>query len=382
MKIAFIFDSFEVGGIERVGTDYVKMLNNKGHEITVYNLHPDECSMKKELPPNVIYHDAFFDRAICPLLYSYGVKKWWWGKYAYPILYLLLSFYLKIKKLFCHKEKFDIAIAFSGHINDLTFLTERFVLADKRVVWCHGALLPYLAVCDGYVDLYKKVDYIVTLSDMLEYSVYAGHEFFHHKQIKRIYNPSFIRQQIIDYEKVRLLKQQYGDFVLMIARATPQKDHKTAMNAIQELKMMGLEKNLVFVGDGELKESLEEYSRKIGIDNHCFFVGNKTDVCNYIEASYINLLASIYEGLPTVMVEAMGLSKPCVMTNSDGGELSSYGRYCYLLPIGDYKGIAKALYDLYTNDNIYRKYTELSTVRFESFKPEVVYKELCDFLFK
>lgn len=380
MKIAFIFDSFEVGGIERVGADYVNMLYEHGHLVTVYNLHPNENAFKIELPEGVEYKEVKFDRKICPELYSYGVKRWWWGKFAYPILHTVLSLYVRLKKILFVKDKYDVAIAFSGHINDLTFLTSGFLKTEKKVAWCHGAILPYLAVCDGYADLYKKVDALVTLSDMLQYSIYAGHAFLHEKKIKRIYNPSYIQSRDIDENKVENIKQRYGDFVLMVARATEQKDHKTAILAMKQLKQMGVCKNIVFLGDGELKERLVEFAKLEEMSDSCFFAGNVQDVQNYIKASHINLLASIYEGLPTVMVEAMGLAKPCVMTISDGGELSQYGKYCFLTPIGDYKAIAQALYQLYSNEKIYKEYENLSMERFEYFKPEKIYTEVSEFL--
>ena len=37
MKIAMVFDGLGVGGIERVGIDYMKLLSEDGHDVTVYN---------------------------------------------------------------------------------------------------------------------------------------------------------------------------------------------------------------------------------------------------------------------------------------------------------------------------------------------------------
>ena len=40
MKIAFVFDGLQFGGIERVGIEYIKLLSSRNYEITVVNLLP------------------------------------------------------------------------------------------------------------------------------------------------------------------------------------------------------------------------------------------------------------------------------------------------------------------------------------------------------
>lgn len=375
MRIAVVFDSLSIGGIESVGLNYIKLMLEMGHNVDVFNLHPDQDDMVCKLDKTATYIPFRFDRKICPDLYSYGIKKWWWAKYAYPILYPVLSLALLTKKKYSN-EKYDIAIAFSGHINDLTFIAKHLINAKKKIVWCHGTLLSYLAICDAYPVLYRMIDTIVNLSDQGQHNVYAGHSFLHEKEIKTIYNPVFIRCNDVDENKVDALKKKYGDFVLMIARATPQKDHKTAIDAIKILNRNGLKKKIVFVGDGELLPEIRKYAEENGVAEYCVFEGNKYDVQNYIKASFIGLLASNYEGLPTVIAESMAFGKPCVMTKSDGGEISGNGQYCLLTEIGNADEIAKCLFKLYSEEKTYEKYSQLALKRFEKFDPNNIKIEL------
>lgn len=376
MNIAFVFHSFGVGGIEKVGVDYIKMLHEHGHKITVYNLNPKECNMKEFLPKECKYISYKFSRLICPELYSFGVKKWWWGKYAYPIIHTILSIFQFLMRLCFKRQKYDIAIAFSGHINDLTFVTNKFIQAKQKVTWCHGSLISYLAICDAYAVLYKKIDKFVTLSDLELHSAYNGHKFLQDKKIMKIYNPTYIQDRNIDSGFVGKMKREFGDFVLMIARVTEPKDHKTAIKAMVELKKRGLDKKIVFVGDGDKLEEIKQFVRCLNAESFCIFVGNQVNVQDYISASYIGLLASYSEGLPTVIIESMAFAKPCVMTDCDGGELSEYGKYCQLVPVGDYLSLADALEKLYRNSAIYEQYAELARERFKFFKPDFVYDRL------
>lgn len=371
-RIAFVLDTFSVGGIESVAFDYITLLSRKGYEIDVYVLNPTQIAMVEKLPKNVSTHILNFNRMLCPELYSYGVMNWWWGKYAYPIIHPILMALLKIRKLFSKIETYDVAIAFSGHISDLTFVVEGFVKANQKICWCHGMLLSYLAICDGYPKLYKKIDKFVTLSEQGLSNVYAGHRYLYDKTIMNIYNPVLIKERVLNNKHVEELKEKYGKYVLMVARMTYPKDHLTAIKAIELLRDRGLDINIVFLGDGDKLKEYKQYVADHGMSRQCYFEGNRTDVNDYIAASYINLLASQYEGLPTVMIEAMAFEKPCIMTNSDGGEVTAFGKYGFLTPLGDYKAIADAIQLLYQDEEVYKRYSKLSKERFKDFDPEYI----------
>ena len=122
MKTAIIFDGLGFGGIERVGIDYSNMALELGYEVDVYNLNPSANGMVNLLSDKINYYPIRFSRKVCPELYSYGIQKWWWGKYAYALISFPLSLVQRIKKLFIKRRKYDVAIAIAGHINDLSFV--------------------------------------------------------------------------------------------------------------------------------------------------------------------------------------------------------------------------------------------------------------------
>lgn len=380
MKIAFVFDEFDMGGIERTGCSYIHLLCRKGIEVDVYNLHPGKNAMAEELPGRAGFYEVCFDRVFCPELYNYGVQKWWWGKFAYPAMHAAASLLLQLRKLMAGKKEYDAAIAFSGHINDLTFVTSGLVKARQKICWCHGSLLSYLAICDAYAILYKRIDKIVTLSEKGIHEVYAGHAYLYQKKIRNIYNPVLIRERRIHKDFTAFLKSAYGDFMLMIARFTYQKDPRTVMLAVAELKRRGLSKKLVFIGGGEELEECRKFAAEKNVSDLCVFEGARKNVQDYIAASYINVLASRFEGLPTVIAEAMAFGKPCVMTDSDGGEISGYGKYCFLVRVGNDAELADCLEKLYRDADIYRKYAELARERFQYFEPESMIQKLMSFL--
>lgn len=61
---------------------------------------------------------------------------------------------------------------------------------------------------------------------------------------------------------------------------------------------------LLLVGDGELKEKLQDKARKLNIENKVFFLGNRNDVNELLQAIDIVIMPSFFEGFPLSLIEA------------------------------------------------------------------------------
>jgi glycosyltransferase involved in cell wall biosynthesis len=61
--------------------------------------------------------------------------------------------------------------------------------------------------------------------------------------------------------------------------------------------------------------------------------------------SSVFALSSAWEGLPTVLIEAMALGIPVVSTDCESGpaEILADGKYGYLTPVGDSTALADAI---------------------------------------
>ena len=162
MKIGIIFDGLKIGGIERIGINYIKLLLEIGHEVDVFNLNSSFCEMEQEIPLQCKIFHWKFPRILSPELYSKLVKKSVGFKVIYPLIYIGVSIVnLFYKGIFRMKETFrkqyDVVIAFSGHYNDLTFVSSNFLRCKKKMCWLHGALYGYALISDGYLNLYNKI---------------------------------------------------------------------------------------------------------------------------------------------------------------------------------------------------------------------------------
>lgn len=387
MKIAMVFDGLQIGGIERVGADHAKLLQQLGHNVTIINLEPKLNEMFKEYPKDCEYKTIKYPRWMAPERYSKMVKMNSWGRYLYPCAYTFFSFTNVVYKFICQfrkisREKYDLAIAFSGHYNDLTFVSKEYVKAKSEVCWLHGALYGYLLISDGYFNLHQKIKNLVVLVDDAQEEVLSYNR-FSKLNIHKLYNPVFLGEKPVDSQFVSELKNKYGRFLLMVSRfCYPHKDQFTVAAAFQVCReKYGDDINLVFVGDGPDKNRVEEFVRDMGeeIFVHVFFEGSRMDVQNYYAAAYMLVHASVAgEGLPTVMLEAMEFDLPMVVTDSKVGprEILGNDEYGLLCRVQDPEDMAKKIHSMYSNRDLYEYYKAKEKIRLCDFKPEAIKKQL------
>ena len=129
MKIAVVLDQMLWGGIERVCVSYVKLMVEAGHDVDAYILRENPESIVEELKAlcNQVEIKDFSWR-MCPestwdMALTPGARKtdmWHFALYhsAYAAISALAKPFLR------KKEHYDLAIAFSGHIKDLTYVAD------------------------------------------------------------------------------------------------------------------------------------------------------------------------------------------------------------------------------------------------------------------
>ena len=102
------------------------------------------------------------------------------------------------------------------------------------------------------------------------------------------------------------------------ARFDPMKDHATFLEAFALLQPVEKRLRAVFVGGGsaELRRSLENRARKLGVFDRIVWAGPRTDMAAVYNAFDLLCLPSAYgEGFPNVVAEAMACEIPCVVTD-------------------------------------------------------------------
>jgi glycosyltransferase involved in cell wall biosynthesis len=132
-----------------------------------------------------------------------------------------------------------------------------------------------------------------------------------------------------------------------VAELTGHKDHATLLEAIPRVLAQVPDAFFVIAGDGELRFSLEDRARALGIGARCLFTGFRKDLDRLIPAFSVFCLSSRTEGLGTSLLDAMAFSRPIVATAAGGiPEAVVDGVTGRLVPPGDADALASALVEV------------------------------------
>ena len=134
--------------------------------------------------------------------------------------------------------------------------------------------------------------------------------------------------------------------ILSVGRMTAAKGQRILLAAVARLVGEGREIRLRLVGDGPERAALEREATRCGLDGYVTFAGaiDQERIGEYYARADIFALASLAEGIPVVLMEAMAMEIPCVSTWIAGiPELIRSGEDGLLVAPGDESDLAAAL---------------------------------------
>jgi glycosyltransferase involved in cell wall biosynthesis len=167
------------------------------------------------------------------------------------------------------------------------------------------------------------------------------------EKIKVIYN-SVITPELFDKANEHLNHPWFAPneppVILGTGRLTIAKDFPTLIRAFALVRKQ-YPVRLMILGEGEERPKLEELIRKLGIQKDVALPGFVENPYKYMKRAAMFVLSSQWEGLPTVLIEALAVGIPVVSTDCESGprEILKNGRFGKLVSVGDEIGLAKAL---------------------------------------
>lgn len=144
-----------------------------------------------------------------------------------------------------------------------------------------------------------------------------------------------------------------GELVVgKVARLFPLKGHEYFLEAAREVVKELPRTKFLLVGDGILREDLRRKAEELGIGDKVIFAGlvEQKEIPAMIALMDVVVHASLREGLARVIPQALAEEKPVVTFDIDGAsEIIEEGKNGFLIPPGDYRGMARAIIKLLKN---------------------------------
>lgn len=141
-----------------------------------------------------------------------------------------------------------------------------------------------------------------------------------------------------------LAAERQTPVLIGVGRLSAEKDFATLIRAFA-LAGKTVECRLVILGTGPQQGELEALIASLGLSGKAFLAGFQDNPYAWLARADLFVLSSRYEGLPTVLVEALALGVPVLSTRCEHGpEELLRGRLAHrLVPVGDIQALANGM---------------------------------------
>jgi glycosyltransferase involved in cell wall biosynthesis len=113
-------------------------------------------------------------------------------------------------------------------------------------------------------------------------------------------------------EKYRRAMNLENCFIIgHVGRFGPQKNHEFLIDVFREVARIIPVAHLLLVGGGPKFDEIKDMAHKYGLTDRTEFLGLRDDVLELMQAMDVFVLPSLFEGLPTVLVEAQATGLMC-----------------------------------------------------------------------
>lgn len=312
------------GGAEKVLVDFANYLVSEGHDVEILETY--ERGLLKNEFSNKIKFNSICSKDFTRKYYvsleeikkekrvSQKIKKIFKKIFITVVGYERLAHLLATKRY--RTQKYDVAI------NYLEIQSPKFciknITANKYFQWIHTDISKHedTSYIDSNIKWYKKVNNIICVSEVSKEAFVNRYSYLENKVdiIYNFYNSENIIKKSID----ETLFNNPGINIVSVGRLVHEKGYERAIDIFYRLKRNGYQFNWYIVGDGILRRKLEVKIERLNLQKEVHLVGIKENPYPFIKQSDLFFLPSLYEGFPTVTIEAKILERPVLATEVSG----------------------------------------------------------------
>lgn len=354
-KIRFSITNLGGGGAEKILINILKYLPQDKYHISLF-LFEKKGVYLEDIPKYVklqyFMNPAKFTGYLQPL-YDKLIRK---------IAFRMLMHSPRLVYKICGVKYCDIDIAY---IQDTTYLL-RTNYAKKKLAWIHCDIKNTPFFTRGLKINLKYADKIICVSQDLNDELCNTFPEYSFKSIT-IQNP-FELTEIQVQATIDEFKYNPGTIV-SVGRLTRQKSFDVLIKAMRVLHDKNLNYSLKILGEGPDFGQLQALIYELNMTEHIEMLGFKSNPYRHMNAADLFVLSSRYEGLPTVLVEALCIGVPIVSTDCNTGprEILQDGECGLLVPVGDVEKLADGIELLMADIKLREKFIARGLKRAQDF---------------
>ncbi|MBV0902719.1 glycosyltransferase [Haloarcula salina] len=331
-SLGFYIPNLTVGGAEQVTVNIVNGLSRRGYDVELVLSHP-YGKLHSEIDEDVPVV-ALGDSRVPVAGITAHVPK--------LVSYLEESEPDALLSQVTHANTVCLAASLVADTRTKLIPTEHNAFDVEPATTLKSKLLRKLAV-----RLLPSADRVIAVSQGVSDSLVEQMS-LREDDVTVLHNPIEIERvrerahQSVDHEWI---EDDDLDVVLFVGRLDSQKDLQTWLRAFDRVHESRPDTRAVVAGQGPLREELHDSAEQMGISDAVSVPGYVDNPYRYMHRASVFLLTSRFEGLPTVLIEAMACGCPVVSTDCPSGprEILADGQYGRLTPVGDVSEIATAV---------------------------------------
>ena len=368
-KVLFMCINMNIGGTEKALLTMLNEIDDSKYDITLLMLeeyggflneipsfvkvkYVDEYKSIKPFvnePPKILIKRLIKNKAYLTglsTLLNYSISKIT-KNISYYYRYILRN----VKKI---DEEYDLAVAYAGPMDFITYFVLNKIKAKKKVQWIHFDITKIGFNRKFAKRNYKKFDKIFVVSEEGKEKLINLIPALNNK-VEAFFN-------IISYNLIENMSKNEKSFddlfdgvrILTVGRLSKEKGQELTINVLARLKNEGYKVRWYCIGDGPEKYNYRNRIKRLDIENDYILLGSKLNPYPFMKDCDIYVQPSKHEGYCITLGEARCFDNPIVTTNFTGANEQIKNEITGLVCDISEQGIYQAIKRLLDNKELYK----------------------------
>ena len=275
-------------------------------------------------------------------------------------------------KKYLSENQFDFIIDFRFRIKPIQeILIAKWLYKTKTIFTVHSFLTDHYMPNWSFLSrfMYGSCYRLVSISDESKALIEKKHQL---KNVVRIYNP-------IDIEEIAVKSKEHNElsynYIIGVGQMeTNIKQFDKLIDAYSNSVLPENNIHLVFLGDGEQKEILQNLVTQRKIEDKVHFFGYQNNPFKYLKKAKFFVLSSLYEGLPNVILESLACGTPVIAFDCSSGpkEMIQHRENGLLVENQNVEKLAEAMNLFIEDENLYRYCKQNALQSVQSFSVSAI----------
>lgn len=360
-KILFMVINMNVGGTEKALLNMIDVLPEDEYEITILMLEPNGGFLSS-IPDRVKVEYIKGYSKIKGILNKPPKKVVMGlisrGKLMRALYYILLFLFSAINKerslLFAHllrnyhlnPNEYDIAVAYAGPMDFISFFIAEKIKAQKKYQWIHFDVSKIGFNVQFASKYYVKFDKVFIVSNEGKQKLL--------NLVPTLKNTIEVYTNVTVPEKIIKLANEGDGFqdnfsgirILTVGRLSKEKGQDLTIPVLAQLKHEGFDLRWYCIGEGNARNEYKEMIKKYNLENDFILLGSNSNPYPFMKQCDLYVQPSRHEGYCLTLAEAKCFNIPIVSTEFTGvSEHIVHGKTGLIVKMNS-DGIYQAVKDL------------------------------------